>query len=161
VPWRSRRSATILGAVTPVPDTLSEYQLPACARLAHRACKAVSARICRCGSSEIVPRRDSPGRRAVEGPFGDHTGYLQREGKFVFAVERVTMPPPRAGLPLDLHWKTPGRAGGARRRVERSVRAHSQKQFPKSRISTAAGGCSYRLAVVSIEKSSTRDMPSA
>ena len=67
--------ATILGAVTPVPDTLSEYQF---------------AGLLRGGRTEIVlegfiqPDASDPTgyQPAVEGPFGDHTGYYNEVKRF-------------------------------------------------------------------------------
>ena len=94
--------------------------------------------ICRCRrSAEIVLEGYiHPGETALEGPFGDHTGYYNEQERFpVFTVERITMRA-RSDLPLDLHRQAAGRAGGARRRAERSVRAAAARSsFRRSSIS--------------------------
>ena len=124
--------ATILGAVTPVPDTLSEYQFAGLLRGArteivqvHHARPAVPA------TAEIVlegyiqpDARDATGyETAAEGPFGDHTGYYNEVERFpVFTID-ADHDAPRSDLSLDLHRQAARRAGGARRGAERGVRA--------------------------------------
>ena len=86
--------ATILGAVTPVPDTLSEYQFAGLLRGSRTelaSCLGSDLQVP--ASSEIVLEGAiRPGETAVEGPFGDHTGYYNEKEAFpVFTVERVTM----------------------------------------------------------------------
>ena len=93
--------ATILGAVTPVPDTLSEYQFAGLLRGARTE-------IVRCithdlqipAAAEIVlegfirPDANDPTgyETALEGPFGDHTGYYNETERFpVFTIERMTL----------------------------------------------------------------------
>merc|ERR1739841_37080 len=85
--------ATILGAVTPVPDTLSEYAFAGLLR-GHRT-ELIKAR----GSDLQVPASAEivlegvihPGETAPEGPFGDHTGYYNEVDRFpVFTIERIT-----------------------------------------------------------------------
>ncbi|MEE8150418.1 MAG: UbiD family decarboxylase, partial [Nitrosomonadaceae bacterium] len=86
--------ATILGAVTPVPDSLSEYQFAGLLR-------GSKTEIVKClghdlqvpASAEIVLEGFIyPNETALEGPFGDHTGYYNEQETFpVFTVERVTM----------------------------------------------------------------------
>lgn len=158
--------ATILGAVTPVPDTLSEYQF---AGLLRGAKTEVSACI---GSDLQVPamaeivleghilpdanskERGSTGyEHALEGPFGDHTGYYNEQELFpVFTVERITMR--RApiyhstytGKPPD----EPAILGIALNEVFVPL---LQKQFPEIvDFYLPPEGCSYRLAIVSIRK---------
>ena len=60
---------------------------------------------------------------ALEGPFGDHTGYYNEQDWFpVFEIDAPDAPP-RPDLPLDLHRQAARRAGGARRGAERGLRA--------------------------------------
>ncbi|MDB5902165.1 MAG: 3-octaprenyl-4-hydroxybenzoate decarboxylase, partial [Betaproteobacteria bacterium] len=85
--------ATMLGAVTPVPDTLSEYQFAGLLR-------GAKTEIAKCtlhdlyvpATAEIVLEGHiHPGETALEGPFGDHTGYYNEQERFpVFTVERMT-----------------------------------------------------------------------
>src|SRR6516162_5927945 len=93
--------ATILGAVTPVPDTLSEYQFAGLLRGARtEIVKCVTHDLQVPASSEIVleghiaPDASDPSgyQTALEGPFGDHTGYYNEVERFpVFTIERMTM----------------------------------------------------------------------
>ena len=86
--------ATLLGAVTPVPDSLSEYQFAGLLR-------GDRTEIVKCLSHDLnVPARAEivlegfiyPGETALEGPFGDHTGYYNERERFpVFTIERMTM----------------------------------------------------------------------
>jgi len=86
--------ATILGAVTPVPDTLSEYQFAGLLR-------GSKTELTRCIGSDLqVPASAEivlegcihPGDAALEGPFGDHTGYYNEQEQFpVLTVDRMTM----------------------------------------------------------------------
>jgi 4-hydroxy-3-polyprenylbenzoate decarboxylase len=82
--------ATILGAVTPVPDTLSEYGFAGLLRGSKT--EVVKARLSDLqvpASAEIVLEGFLyPGETAPEGPFGDHTGYYNEVEEFpVFTVE--------------------------------------------------------------------------
>ncbi|OQY69934.1 MAG: 3-octaprenyl-4-hydroxybenzoate decarboxylase, partial [Rhodocyclaceae bacterium UTPRO2] len=86
--------ATLLGAVTPVPDTLSEYQFAGLLRGAKtEVVKCLGADLQVPASSEIVLEGViHPNETAVEGPFGDHTGYYNEQAEFpVFTIERMTM----------------------------------------------------------------------
>ena len=86
--------ATILGAVTPVPDTLSEYQFAGLLR-------GSRTELVKCIGNDLqVPARAEivlegvihPDEVALEGPYGDHTGYYNEQDYFpVFTVERITM----------------------------------------------------------------------
>jgi 4-hydroxy-3-polyprenylbenzoate decarboxylase len=147
--------ATILGAVTPVPDTLSEY---AFAGLLRGGKTEVTACI---GSDLQVPASAEivlegyiyPDELADEGPFGDHTGYYNEVDSFpVFTVERITK---RAdaiyhstytGRPPD----EPAVLGVALNEVFVPI---LQKQFPEIvDFYLPPEGCSYRMAVVSMKK---------
>lgn len=147
--------ATILGAVTPVPDNLSEYQFAGLLRGAR-------SEIVRCigndlqvpASAEIVLEGYlTPGKEALEGPFGDHTGYYNEQEKFpIFTVERMTMRrdpiyhSTYTGKPPD----EPAVLGVALNEVFVPL---LQKQFPEIvDFYLPPEGCSYRLAVVSIKK---------
>jgi 4-hydroxy-3-polyprenylbenzoate decarboxylase len=147
--------ATILGAVTPVPDTLSEY---AFAGLLRGSRTEVAACL---GSDLQVPARAeivleghiNPDDLAAEGPFGDHTGYYNEVDRFpVFTIERITQ---RAdpiyhstytGRPPD----EPAILGVALNEVFVPI---LRKQFPEIvDFYLPPEGCSYRLAVVSMKK---------
>jgi len=147
--------ATILGAVTPVPDALSEYQFAGLLR-------GSRTELVKCAGSELrVPAFAEivlegaihPGETAVEGPFGDHTGYYNEEDSFpVFTVDRITMRhkpiyhSTYTGKPPD----EPSVLGVALNEVFVPL---LQKQFPEIvDFYLPPEGCSYRVAVVSMRK---------
>ncbi|HUK06042.1 MAG TPA: 4-hydroxy-3-polyprenylbenzoate decarboxylase [Burkholderiales bacterium] len=147
--------ATILGAVTPVPDTLGEYQFAGLLR----GSRTEVARCIGCdlqvpAAAEIVLEGAiRPEDVALEGPHGDHTGYYNEAEKFpVFTIERMTMR--RApvyhstytGKPPD----EPAMLGVALNEVFVPLLC---KQFPEIvDFYLPPEGCSYRLAVVSMKK---------
>ncbi len=148
--------ATLLAAVTPIPDTISEFEF---------------AGLLRGARSEVIPDRSGtlsipasaeivleghiyPGETALEGPFGDHTGYYNAQDTFpVFTVERLT----HRDKPI-YHSSYMGRSPYD----EPSVLAMGlnevfipllQKQFPEIvDFYLPPEACSYRVAVVSIKK---------
>lgn len=147
--------ATILGAVTPVPDTLSEYQFAGLLR-------GGKTELAKCLGNDLdVPARAEivlegvihPGEMALEGPYGDHTGYYNEQAEFpVFTIERITMRrepiyhSTYTGKPPD----EPAMLGVALNEVFVPL---LQKQFPEiSDFYLPPEGCSYRLAVVSLKK---------
>ena len=147
--------ATMLAAVTPVPDALSEYQFAGLLR-------GEKTELVRCMGSDLqVPAGAEivlegvikPGEEALEGPFGDHTGYYNEKETFpVFTVERITMRSnpiyhsTYTGKPPD----EPAILGAALNEVFVPI---LQKQFPEiADFYLPPEGCSYRLAVVSIRK---------
>src|SRR6185503_2832286 len=86
--------ATILGAVTPVPDTLSEYQFAGLLRGSKtELVKCIGSELQVPASAEMVLEGSiQPGESALEGPFGDHTGYYNETETFpVFTIERITL----------------------------------------------------------------------
>ncbi len=147
--------ATILGAVTPVPDTLSEYQFAGLLRGSRtELVKALGSDLQVPASAEIVLEGViHPGETALEGPYGDHTGYYNEQAEFpVFTVERITMRrdpiyhSTYTGKPPD----EPAMLGVALNEVFVPI---LQKQFPEIvDFYLPPEGCSYRLAVVSIKK---------
>ena len=147
--------ATILGAVTPVPDTLSEYAFAGLLR-------GSRTELARCQNSDLqVPASAEfvlegvihPDDTAPEGPFGDHTGYYNEVDQFpVFTVERIShrsdpiYHSTYTGRPPD----EPAILGVALNEVFVPI---LQKQFPEIvDFYLPPEGCSYRLAVVSIKK---------
>jgi 4-hydroxy-3-polyprenylbenzoate decarboxylase len=147
--------ATILGAVTPVPDNLSEYQFAGLLR-------GGKTELTQCIGSDLqVPARAeivlegviNPGEVAMEGPYGDHTGYYNEQAEFpVFTIERITMRrdpiyhSTYTGKPPD----EPAMLGVALNEVFVPL---LQKQFPEiADFYLPPEGCSYRLAVVSLKK---------
>ena len=86
--------ATILGAVTPVPDTLSEYAFAGLLRGAKtEVAKSISNDLEVPATAEIVLEGYlDPVETAPEGPYGDHTGYYNEVDNFpVMTVTHVTM----------------------------------------------------------------------
>ncbi len=152
--------ATILGAVTPVPDTLSEYQFAGLLRggktelVKCLGALQTKAQLQVPASSEIVLEGFiDPGETALEGPFGDHTGYYNERTSFpVFTVERMTMRrnpiyhSTYTGKPPD----EPAMLAVALNEVFVPL---LQKQYPEVvDFYLPPEGCSYRLATVSIRK---------
>jgi 4-hydroxy-3-polyprenylbenzoate decarboxylase len=147
--------ATILGAVTPVPDTLSEYQFAGLLRGGKtEIVKCVSNGLHVPAGAEIVLEGFiMPGETAAEGPFGDHTGYYNEVDRFpVFTITHITMRRDAiyhstyTGKPPD----EPAVLGVALNEVFVPL---LQKQFPEiTDFYLPPEGCSYRLAVVSMKK---------
>lgn len=147
--------ATILGAVTPVPDTLSEYAFAGLLR-GHRSevVKAISCDLDVPASAEIVLEGYiDPEESALEGPYGDHTGYYNEVERFpVFTITHITRRKDAiyhstyTGRPPD----EPSVMGGALNEVFIPI---LQKQFPEIvDFYLPPEGCSYRIAVVTIKK---------
>jgi 4-hydroxy-3-polyprenylbenzoate decarboxylase len=147
--------ATLLGAVTPVPDTLSEYQFAGLLRGSRtELVKCIGSDLQVPAFAEIVLEGViHPGEVALEGPFGDHTGYYNEVAEFpVLTVERMTMRrkpiyhSTYTGKPPD----EPAMLGVALNEVFVPL---LQKQFPEiTDFYLPPEGCSYRMAVVSMRK---------
>lgn len=169
--------ATILGAVTPVPDSLSEYQFAGLLRGSRtELVKSIGNELSVPASAEIVlegyilpanhPDAIAPivpegvtapsctaYEMALEGPYGDHTGYYNEQDWFpVFTVERITMRQnpiyhsTYTGKPPD----EPAVLGVALNEVFVPL---LRKQLPEIvDFYLPPEGCSYRLAVISIKK---------
>jgi len=147
--------ATILGAVTPVPDTLSEYQFAGLLRGAKtEVVKCIGNDLQVPASAEIVLEgMIHPGETALEGPYGDHTGYYNERETFpVLTIDRMTMRrnpiyhSTYTGKPPD----EPAILGLALNEVFVPL---LQKQFPEIvDFYLPPEGCSYRMAVVSMKK---------
>jgi 4-hydroxy-3-polyprenylbenzoate decarboxylase len=147
--------ATILGAVTPVPDTLSEYQFAGLLRGAKtEVIKCIGNDLQVPASAEIVLEGAiHPNETALEGPYGDHTGYYNEQETFpVFTIDRITMRrnpiyhSTYTGKPPD----EPAILGVALNEVFVPL---LQKQFPEiTDFYLPPEGCSYRMAVVSMKK---------
>ncbi|WP_428242642.1 4-hydroxy-3-polyprenylbenzoate decarboxylase [Gynuella sp.] len=147
--------ATIIGAVTPVPDSLSEYAFAGLLR-GHRTelVKSVSNELLVPASAEIILEGHIyPDDMAAEGPYGDHTGYYNEVDQFpVFTVETITMRKDPiyhttyTGRPPD----EPAVLGVALNEVFVPI---LKKQFPEIvDFYLPPEGCSYRIAIVSIKK---------
>ena len=154
--------ATILGAVTPVPDSLSEYQFAGLLRGARtEITPAIGVPLRVPAQAEIVleghilpdPLHPSGWQHALEGPYGDHTGYYNEQAEFpVFTVERIThrtdpiYHSTYTGKPPD----EPAVLGMAMNELFIPL---LQRQFPEiTDFHLPPEGCSYRMAVVSIRK---------
>ena len=155
--------ATILGAVTPVPDSLSEYQFAGLLRGSRtELVKAIGSELRVPASAEIVleghiyPDANHPSgyEHALEGPYGDHTGYYNEQDAFpVFTIDRITMRrnpiyhSTYTGKPPD----EPAVLGLALNEVFVPL---LQKQFSEiTDFYLPAEACSYRMAIVQIKKS--------
>jgi 4-hydroxy-3-polyprenylbenzoate decarboxylase len=174
--------ATILGAVTPVPDSLSEYQfagllrgaktelvkclgndlrVPASAEIVLEGaiqpdpdCLLTLANARRLGwQGELPPAAKTGWEMALEGPYGDHTGYYNEQDWFpVFAIDRMTLRDGAiyhstyTGKPPD----EPAILGVALNEVFVPI---LRKQFAEiTDFYLPPEGCSYRMAVVSMKK---------
>lgn len=147
--------ATILAAVTPVPDSLSEYAFAGLLRGSKtEVAKSLTNDLQVPASAEIVLEGFIyPDEMAPEGPFGDHTGYYNEVGSFpVFTIERITQRQAPiyhstyTGKPPD----EPAVLGVALNEVFVPI---LQKQFPEiTDFYLPPEGCSYRMAVISMKK---------
>ena len=155
--------ATILGAVTPVPDSLSEYQFAGLLRGSRtELIKAIGCDLKVPASAEIVleghiyPDASHPSgfEHALEGPYGDHTGYYNEQDMFpVLTIDRITMRhdpiyhSTYTGKPPD----EPAILGVALNEVFIPL---LQKQFTEiTDFYLPPEGCSYRMAIVQMKKS--------
>jgi 4-hydroxy-3-polyprenylbenzoate decarboxylase len=147
--------ATILGSVTPVPDTLSEYAFAGLLR-------GSKTEVSQCKLSELLVPASAeyilegfiyPDDMAPEGPYGDHTGYYNEVEEFpVFTIEKIThrndpiYHTTYTGRPPD----EPAILGLALNEVFVPI---LKKQFPEIvDFYLPPEGCSYRMAVVSMKK---------
>ncbi len=147
--------ATILGAVTPVPDNLSEYAFAGLLRGSKtELVKCIGSDLQVPASAEIVLEGHiHPNDMAPEGPFGDHTGYYNEVDRFpVFTIDRITQRhrpiyhSTYTGRPPD----EPAILGVALNEVFVPI---LQKQFPEIvDFYLPPEGCSYRMAVVTMKK---------
>ena len=148
--------ATMLAAVAPVPDTLSEYEFAGLLRGARsRVWRSQATGLDAPAGAEILLEGViHPGDTALEGPFGDHTGYYNAQGTFpVLTVERMRM-----RRDAIYHGSYMGRSP----HDEPSVLSMAlndifvpilQKVFPEIvDFYLPPEACSYRVAVVSIRK---------
>lgn len=147
--------ATILSAVTPIPDTLSEYAFAGLLRgNKTEVSKALSCDLeIPAGAEIVLEGYIDPNETALEGPYGDHTGYYNEQEYFpVFTVTHLTMRKDPiyhstyTGRPPD----EPAVLGESLNEVFIPI---LQKQFPEIvDFYLPPEGCSYRLAVVTIKK---------
>jgi len=154
--------ATMLGAVAPVPDTLSEYQFAGLLRGGRtEVVRALGSELRVPATAEIVLEghilpdagHKSGWQHALEGPYGDHTGYYNEQAWFpVFTVDRITMRrdpiyhSTYTGKPPD----EPAMLGIAMNELFIPL---LQRQFPEIvDFYLPPEGCSYRMALVRIRK---------
>jgi len=152
--------ATTLGAVTPVPDTLSEYAFAGLLRGGKTELAECVTPLCREHGLQVPASAEfvlegylEPGELADEGPFGDHTGYYNEVDRFpVFTVEAITSREAPiyhstyTGRPPD----EPAILGVALNEVFVPL---LKKQFPEIvDFYLPPEGCSYRMAVVTMRK---------
>ncbi len=147
--------ATILAAVTPIPDTISEYAFAGLLRGEKTdVITSITNDLDVPASAEIILEGHIyPDEMADEGPFGDHTGYYNEVERFpVLTVEAIThreapiYHSTYTGRPPD----EPAVLGVALNEVFVPI---LKKQFPEiSDFYLPPEGCSYRLAVVTMKK---------
>jgi len=147
--------ATTLAAVTPVPDTLGEYQFAGLLRGARtELAKCIGSELQVPAAAEMILEGViKPEDVADEGPFGDHTGYYNEVERFpVMTVERITTRrdpiyhSTYTGKPPD----EPAVLGAALNEIFVPL---LRKQFPEILdFYLPPEGCSYRLAVVRMRK---------
>jgi 4-hydroxy-3-polyprenylbenzoate decarboxylase len=146
--------ATMLAAVTPLPDTLGEYQFAGLLRGARtELVKCIGSDLQVPAAAEIVLEGAIGGETADEGPFGDHTGYYNEVERFpVLQLARITMRrdpiyhSTYTGKPPD----EPAVLGAALNELFVPL---LMKQFPEIvDFYLPPEGCSYRLAVVRMKK---------
>jgi len=147
--------ATILAAVTPIPDTISEYAFAGLLR-------GNKTKLVKCQSNDLMVPASAEiilegvlkcDDMAQEGPYGDHTGYYNEVESFpVFTVNRITMRnkpiyhSTYTGKPPD----EPAVLGEALNEVFVPI---LQKQYPEIQdFYLPPEGCSYRMAIVTIKK---------
>ncbi len=155
--------ATILGAVTPVPDTLSEYQFAGLLRGSRtELVKALGSELRVPASAEIVleghiypdAAHASGFEHALEGPYGDHTGYYNEQDWFpVFTIDRITLR--REPIYHSTYTgKPPDEPAMLALALNELFVPLLQRQYPEiSDFYLPPEGCSYRMALVSIKKS--------
>ncbi|NOR39815.1 MAG: 4-hydroxy-3-polyprenylbenzoate decarboxylase [Gammaproteobacteria bacterium] len=147
--------ATTLAAVTPIPDTLSEHAFAGLLRGSKtELVKCMGSELTVPATAEIILEGFiNPDETAIEGPFGDHTGYYNETESFpIFTIERITMRKnpiyhsTYTGRPPD----EPAILGVALNEVFVPI---LKRQFPEIvDFYLPPEGCSYRMAVVSIKK---------
>ncbi len=147
--------ATTLAAVTPIPDTLSEYAFAGLLRGSKtKLTSCITHDLQVPANAEIILEGYlNPDDMAPEGPYGDHTGYYNEVEQFpVLTIKRITMRSQPiyhstyTGRPPD----EPAILGVALNEVFVPI---IQKQFPEIQdFYLPPEGCSYRLAVVTIKK---------
>jgi 4-hydroxy-3-polyprenylbenzoate decarboxylase len=154
--------ATILGAVTPVPDSLSEYQFAGLLRGARTGLvRALGVPLRVPASAEIVleghilpdASHASGFQHALEGPYGDHTGYYNERAEFpVFTVERITLR--RDAIYHSTYTgKPPDEPAVLALAMNELFVPLLQRQFPEiTDFHLPSEACSYRMAVVQIRK---------
>jgi 4-hydroxy-3-polyprenylbenzoate decarboxylase len=148
--------ATLLAAVTPIPDTLSEYQFAGLlrGRRSRIVTSALTGLPIPLGAEIVLEGHIHAGEMATEGPFADHTGYYNSTADFpVFTVERISHR--KDPVYLTTYMGKPGED-------EPSVMASAlnemfipllQEQFPEVvDFYLPPEACSYRVAIVSIRK---------
>ena len=148
--------ATLLAAVTPIPDTISEFEFAGLLRGARsEVVTDRSGTLSIPASAEIVfEGHIYPGETALEGPFGDHTGYYNAQDRFpVFTIERIThrdSPIYHSSYMGRSPWDEPSVLAMALNEVFIPI---LQKQFPEIvDFYLPPEACSYRVAVVAIKK---------
>lgn len=147
---------TILGAVTPVPDSLSEYQFAGLLRgkkVELVNCKTVPLKV-PAEAEIVIEGHVSMEEEQDEGPYGDHTGYYNSVEKFpVFTVSAITM----RKKPIYLSTYTgrpPDEPSVLGEALNEMFVPLLTQQFPEIvDFWLPPEGCSYRISVVSIKKS--------
>jgi 4-hydroxy-3-polyprenylbenzoate decarboxylase len=154
--------ATLVGAVTPVPDAMSEYQFAGLLRGAKtEIAPALGSSLSVPATAEIVleghirPDANHPSgwQHGIEGPFGDHTGYYNEQAEFpVLTIDRMTMR--RDPIYHSTYTgKPPDEPAVLALALNEVFVPLLQRQFPEILdFCLPPEGCSYRMALVRIRK---------
>ncbi|HQW10181.1 MAG TPA: UbiD family decarboxylase, partial [Steroidobacteraceae bacterium] len=147
--------ALLVAAATPIPDSVSEYQFAGLLRRRRSVVFRSGVGLDACASAEIVLEGHiTPGDEALEGPFGDHTGYYNSQAKFpVLTVERLSMRRQafyHGGYMGRSPWDEPSVLAMSLNEMFVPMLQRSHPEIVDFHLPPEA--CSYRVAVVSIRK---------
>ncbi|MBV6418412.1 MAG: 3-octaprenyl-4-hydroxybenzoate carboxy-lyase [Steroidobacteraceae bacterium] len=147
--------AILIAATTPIPDTVSEFQFAGLLRRRRSEVFRSAVGLDCCASAEIVLEGHvMPGDTALEGPFGDHTGYYNSQAQFpVLTVERLSMRRGafyHGGYMGRSPWDEPSVLAMSLNEMFVPMLQRSHPEIVDFHLPPEA--CSYRVAVVSIRK---------
>ncbi|WP_129778095.1 UbiD family decarboxylase [Peristeroidobacter soli] len=147
--------ALLIAATAPIPDSVSEFQFAGLLRRQRSEIYRTRVGLDAPATAEIVfEGHILSGDEALEGPFGDHTGYYNSQAKFpVFTIERVCMREQafyHGGYMGRSPWDEPSVLAMALNEMFVPMLQRSHPEIADFYFPPEA--CSYRVAVVSIRK---------